>query len=943
MGSLDTPQTLTDVIRSFRQDTGSEAFRYRTQFRTFSWTYPEAFCNALKLCQFLRNQDIEPGQPVMIWAPNSPAWAWVYLGCILNRSPVVPIDMGSHPDFVQNVRRETEARLLFTSRVNDSLDEPIPEFQIEDFVFPDDQGLSPAPPHRPDGPDQVAEIIYTSGTTGTPKGTILTHRNLVANQNALIEYVSDVVDFPYHFLSLLPLSHAFEQTVGFWLPIRTRGTISYLQTLKPSEIFNAFQTEQPDMVVAVPRFLSLFRDRILRKAEDQGKKESLRNRLSTFENSPRFFRRFLFRKIINAFGGKLKYFIVGGAPLETDLEQFWTNVGVPVFQGYGLTETGPVLTCNMPAAHKPGSVGRSLPGVELKTDDNDEIMARGDNVFPGYYQRPELNEDVFSDGWFRTGDLGEIDENGFLTLKGRKKNMIVTEEGLNVYPEDIEEKLNKSDHVKDSCVLDLNNRITAVLLPASEALDPDHLVDETNRTLSSAQQIQDVLIWPGDDFPRTTTLKIRRMEVREKLQERESETSDGSPVTEVGDTLLRVLGQVSDVPADEIEEDQQLGSDLGLSSVDRLELVTLIEQKKYVDLDEQNITSSTTVAELRELVEQGSRGDQEDKFRRWTRHPVCTAGRLFYQNTLASPLLRLYCRRLDVSGREHLQDLEGPCVFIANHTSHLDAAVILDGLPGPFDTRLAVAAWEEFFERGTDTLTGRLKKQFLWNFTTICYNIFPIPQSRGFRKSMSYIGELLDDDWNVLFFPEGQRSIDGKMNPFRRGIGIIAREMRVPIVPIRVDGLEHILPRGADWPEDGTARLQFGEPIENLAHESYKDISDHLWNVINDMKPSSRTHDVDVPVTFYETDECPLCHKAKQKIAQFQDEVPFDLDLNDIESDPEMYAKYQNAVPVVFVDGTLASKGKFNERRFERLLRESYEKRRSNMKEKQEQKDLQSD
>ena len=927
MSSLDTPQTLTDVIRSFRRKSGKEAFRYRTQFRTFSWTYPEAFRNALKLCQFLRNQDVDPGQPVMVWAPNSPAWVWVYLGCILNRSPLVPIDMGSHPNFVENVRQETDAQLLFTSRVNDSLNEPIPVHQIEDFVFPEDHALSEASPHRPDDADEVAEIIYTSGTTGTPKGTILTHRNLVANQNSLIEYVADVVDFPYHFLSLLPLSHAFEQTVGFWLPVRTEGTISYLQTLKPSEIFDAFQTERPDMVVAVPRFLSLFRDQILRKAEDKGKKKSLRSWLSSVENWPRFVRRTLFRRIINGFGGELEYFIVGGAPLESNLEQFWTNIGVPVFQGYGLTETGPVLTCNMPTARKAGSVGRALPDVELRTDDKDEILARGDNVFPGYYQREELNEEVFADGWFRTGDLGEIDENGFLTLKGRKTNMIVTDEGLNVYPEDIEEVLNKSDHVKDSCVLDLNDRITAVLLPASEDLNTDHLIEDANRELSSAQQIQDTVIWPGDDFPRTTTLKIRRMEVREELEDREPDAGQDSPVTEVGDTLLRVLGQVSDVPADEIEEDQQLGSDLGLSSVDRLELVTLIEQKKYVDLEEQKVTSSTTVAELRELVAQGAMGDEKDKFRRWTRNDLCTAGRLIYQNTLASPLLRLYCRRLDVSGREHLQGLDGPCVFIANHTSHLDAAAILDGLPGPFDTRLAVAAWEEFFERGTDTLAGRLKKQFLWNFTTICYNIFPIPQSRGFRKSMSYIGELLDDDWNVLFFPEGQRSIDGNMNPFRRGIGVIAREMRVPIVPIRLDGLEDILPRGADWPREGTARMQFGEPIENVEHDSYDDISNHLWNVIHNMKPSSLSHDVEVPVTFYETDDCPLCHKAKQKIAQYQNQVPFDLELNDIESDPEMYDKYKNAVPVVFVDGTLASKGKFNERRFERLLNESYDER----------------
>ncbi len=923
----DSPKTLTDVIQSFRTRTGAEAFRFRTQYRTFSWTYPEAYQNARRIRCLLLDHEVGVGDPVMVWAPNSPAWIWVYLGCILNRSPLVPIDMGSHPDFVEDVREETDAKMLFSSRVNEEVNHDIPAFEMEDFLFPEDQSLTPAPPDFPENPNETAEIIYTSGTTGTPKGTKLTHENLVANQNSLIEYVGGVVNFPYHFLSLLPLSHAFEQTVGFWLPVRTEGTITYLQTLKPSEIFSGFQREQPDMVVAVPRFLSLFRDQVLRKAEDRNRKRLIEWMLSRSDSCPRWIRRLLFRRIINAFGGELEYFVVGGAPLDRELEQFWTRVGIPVFQGYGLTETGPVLTCNMPGAHKPGTVGRALPGVDLRTDTDGEIMAKGKNVFPGYFQRPEKNDQVFESGWFRTGDLGKIDEEGFLTLNGRKKNLIVTDEGLNVYPEDLEEELKRSSDVKDACVLYLNDRITAVLLPGTEPFDPDEVVDEANRNLSETQQIEDAITWPEDDFPRTTTLKIRRMEVREKLDEQEVEPEGEAPVTEAGDSLLNVLKQITDTPINEIEEGDQLGSDLGLSSVDRLELVTLIEQKKYVDLEEQNVTSSTTVAELRKLVEQGGISDESDKFRRWTRHPAVTAGRLFYHHALARPLLRLYCRPLEVKGRERLHNLDGPCVFIANHTSHLDGGVIIDALPGPFDSRLAVAAWEEFFERGTDSLRGRLTKQLLWNFTTICYNIFPIPQSKGFRQSLRYIGELLDYDWNVLFFPEGQRSIDGHMNPFRRGIGIIAREMRVPIVPIRIDGLEGILPRGASFPREGTARVEFGTPIKTFEQASYRDISDHLWNVINEMKPSEEQCEVEVPVTLYETDDCPLCHKAKQQISVFQNKIPFEIELRQIESDPEMYDRYHNAVPVVFVDGTLASKGKFNRRRFERLLRESYEER----------------
>ncbi len=931
MTASTDPDSLVDVISSFRERERSDAFRYRTRFRTFSWSYRETYSNVLRLRTLLKRNDLRPGDPVMIWAPNSPAWVWVYLASILHGSPVVPIDMGSHPDFVQNVATETNAALLFSSRLNESLDASVQEHCIEDFLFPEERDLPRSRPSRRPGPDAIAEVIYTSGTTGTPKGTILTHRNLIANQNSLIDLVSNTVNPGKTFVSVLPLSHAFEQTVGFWYPVRTDGTITYLQTLKPSEIFSGLKDEQADAMVAVPRFLSLFRDAIFREAEQDEKKEWLKRMLSFSESYlPMALRPFLFRKIHNAFGGNLQFFVVGGAPLDDELEQFWTNIGVSIFQGYGLTETGPVLTCNSPDAHRSGTVGQPLPGVHLRTTDDGEVLARGDNVFPGYFKQPELNNEVFTDGWFHTGDLGSLDQDHFLTLNGRKKNVIVTEEGLNVYPEDIEEVLNRFEEIEDACVLHLNDRITAVLLLSDDGLEPEHLIDEANENLSQAQQIQDWRIWPESDFPRTTTLKIRRMDVRDKLEEEDEETSkddsDDVSVTSSGDELLQILTRVTDEPEDEIQESDQLGPDLGLSSVDRLELVTLVEQKMYVDLEEEDVNSETSIEELRSLIEHSTMSQDDDKFRRWTRNPFWTALRIFYQLFIARPILRQYCRPLRVVGKERLQETDGPCVFIANHVSHFDGGAIVDVLPGPFQTRLAIATWEEFFERETESLWGRIKKRILWEFTTICYNIFPIPQSKGFRKSMKYIGELLDHDWNVLFFPEGQRSIDGSMHPFRRGIGMIAKEMKVPIVPVRIDGLRDVLPRGASWPDEAPVRIEIGEPIASFEEETYSDISDRLWDTINDMEHTSDRDETEcVPVEFYEADDCPLCHEAKQEIARYATRYPVDMNITDIETDPDLHEEYEHSIPVVFVNGTLASKGKFNERRFERLVREELE------------------
>ncbi len=917
-----TSETLLSVIHQFRDRPEVEALRYRTRFRTFSWTYRETLRAVLKTRSFLQSRGVSEGDPVMIWGPNSPYWVWVYLAAILNKSPAVPMDMGSNLQFVKSVQRETESKILFTSRLNDPVDEGIPEITLETLDETiSNQNVSTLPSSGID-PSTTAEIMYTSGTTGTPKGTILTHRNLVANQKSLVESVRIPIREQIRFLSLLPLSHVFEQTVGFWFPVRKGCRVSYLETVKPSEIFAGLKDESPHVIAVVPRLLSLFRDGVLRRAEEQGKLDTLKSMMSFAGNNlPFFLRRLLFRNVHRKFGGNLHYMVVGGAPLDPELEQFWLNLGIEIFQGYGLTETSPILTCNYPGNRKPGTVGKPLPGVDVKLADDGEILARGDNVFPGYYQNEEKTEKVFSDGWFRTGDVGEFDDDGFLRIRGRTKNVIVTSEGMNVYPEDIEKELSRRDSVKDSCVLYLNEKITAVLLLEDPNEDPSTIIDAANSNLSDNQKIQDVKVWPEDDFPRTTTMKIIRREVRERYEDTDEEESTPD-IVETTDSILKTLSSVCDRGPDEIAEDDRLGPDLGLSSVDRMELVTYLERELHVDLVEEEVTSSTTVEELREQVEEGGT-EQEDRYRRWTRNNILNGARFLAQEFAFFPVLRSVYQ-LQVTGRDHLQGLESPCVFISNHQSHLDTPAIMDALPGAFSSRMAPAAWEEFFDIDENSAWTRFQKWFLWQFTTIFFNIFTVPQSSGYRRSLQYLGELLDHDWNILFFPEGQRTVDGSMNPFRRGIGIIAREMNVPVVPIRLDGMDRILPRHASFPARGSVTVRIGEPIRSFSRsQSYREIADLLWEKVHQMGDDTALEKDGVPVTFYTKEDCLLCHKAKQKISGIAHEHPIDLNVIDIEQDRELYDQYKNQVPVIYVGDELASKGKFNERRFRRIVREN--------------------
>ena len=680
--------------------------------------------------------------------------------------------------------------------------------------------------------DDILEIVYTSGTTAAPKGVILTNKNIVSNIASLSQVLK--YDKEWKFLSILPLSHMFEQTVGLFVPLFYGCSITYLKTRKSSAIMQAMQDENITCIITVPLMLQKLRERILREASNQGKEKVFLRLLAAAKSFPDWMRKSLFHSIHKKFGGKLQIFAVGGAPLDPGVEEFWTNLGVKVLQGYGLTETSPIVTCNGLDNPHPNTVGQVLPGQEIKLSDEGEIYIRGDNVSPGYYKRPDLYDQYFVDGWYKSGDIGELDSEGFLRIKGRTKNLILSASGMNVYPEDIETELNRIPGVKDTCVLgleqDVQTVIHAVLLLENSEMNAKAIVESANANLGDHQKVMSYSVWDKPDFPRTPTLKIQRRFVLEAFGEMQAEKAEATDAPDVSAPLLEIIRSVSKAPLSEIKPAAALGMDLHIDSLSRVELASIIEEVMGVEVDEAHVTDRTTIAELEELIA-SQKKTTDSQIRNWPLSSWAVFLRRLLQAFFFRPLARYYIR-MRVMGKEKFARINHPFLLIANHSSHLDALMLTLALPWRVRRRLTVAAAADIFDEW-DSNNASFKEKFIRKTATaiaiLGLNIFPFQRYSGIKKSLEYAGRSMDKGWSLMIFPEGKLSLDGNMSEFKSGVGLLVKEMAVPVVPAKILGLYEIMNHRFRWPQKkGEVTVRFGDPITFSPGATYDEIARRL-------------------------------------------------------------------------------------------------------------------
>ena len=789
-------------------------------FRSRSYSYAEIARGARGFAAALHAAGARAGDTIVFWSENRPEWIVAFWGCLLCGAVVVPIDYRASPDFLARVARIVGAKIVLIGQDVPPFTTPIdaPIWKLHELELRDGE----PPPHTA-ARDDVAEIIFTSGATGDPKGVVITHRNVLANIVPVEREVRKYRTwgrpfFPLRFLNLLPLSHMFGQAMATFIPPMLSGTVIFMRGYNPGEIVAQIGKRRVSVLVSVPKILDVLKEHVSRAfaAEHADATARLQPGAPKEHFTKRWWR---YRAIHRAFGLKFWAFVVGAAPLDASLEAFWGELGFVVVQGYGLTETAPIVTLNHPFGTKKGSVGKPIAGVEMKVAADGEILVRGENVTRGYYGAQKETARAFEDGWFHTGDVGEIGEDGQLYIRGRKKEMIVTPEGLNVFPEDVERVLNALAGVRDSAVVGVpigsEERVHAVLVLEPGA-DMDAIVRQANAALEDHQKIRRALLWPEPELPRTDgTRKVKRAAIAEWVKSGaappRAAPAGSDKVTEL---LAKYAAGAQLSPQTTIEE-------LGLSSLDRVELMVALEDAFQTRVDEASFAAARDLSQLRSLVESAANTDapvaEPVDFPTWTRRPPARLFRRVNLPLWVMPLARLFAW-MRVEGREHLRGLEGPAIFAANHQSFMDGPVIMAALPPRWRYRVAPAMGKEMFAPhffpAQHGRLSRLTNSLNYYLAVLFFNAFPLPQREaGARQTLRYIGDLLAEGTSVLIFPEGRRSETGAIDTFRPGIGMIGSRLDVPVVPVRIDGLQHVLGVGSHMARPGRVRVAFGRPM----------------------------------------------------------------------------------------------------------------------------------
>ncbi|MEJ2151647.1 MAG: AMP-binding protein [Gemmatimonadota bacterium] len=787
---------------------------------------PQIANRAKRVASTLATHGVQAGDRVALALNDGPLWHAGFLGTLRAGAVAVPLDLSFEPQQLRQLALDLDLRALCTESEVPDLELGLPQVVIS---WRDDQEVASSTVAWPaDDPERIAEIVTTSGTTGAPQAVPVTHRNM----SSVLDSLGNEIDKYRWALRLtpairiavsLPLSHLYGQVMGVFLPPLLGARATQLDSMPAPDLARALRDERAWVLATVPRTLSL----LARHLESQGASlwgaDEMSRKLEVARSRPWPVRWAMFAPLRRLVGHRLIAVVSGGGPLEAATESLWRSLGYAVVQGYGLTETAPLVTLNHPFDTAPGSLGKPLPGVEVRIAADGEILVRGANVVAARVGGPAVDDQ----GWLHTGDLGRWDDRGRLTFLGRMGERIVTTAGVNVDPEPVVAALKRQPGVLDAVVLERPwpppGAVSAVLV-VRPGVDAQPAVTQANRELPDAARVRSWHLWPQPDFPRTRTGKPRRADVREWLQ-RQAPASVGTSATRTSvdpfDTIAGMVGDLTGVAPPDLARDTRLED--ALSSLDRVELMTHVEMAYGATIADEVFAGEATLAEVAEAIAseptETARAEQDHvvkrespdvPFARWRFSPPIRVARAAVHTLVMRPAWHTLFD-LDVGGREHVGALPGPALIASNHLSILDPGTVLFALPVHMSTRIAPAAmWEHF--------TASRAGWFEYRLAVYGLNLVPLVQAGDWRPTLSIAGAVVDRGSSVLIYPEGERSPDGELLEFRRGVAVMAQELHLPIVPCGIAGTLAVLPRGARWARNCWLRsapvaIRFGEPL----------------------------------------------------------------------------------------------------------------------------------
>ena len=875
------------AVARFGARTAVEIQRRETVDR---FTYRDLHEQAQERGAWLASQGIAPGDRVAILADNDAHWCAAYLGILSLGAIAVPLDTNYSARQVATIVRDSGSRVLLANDrmrpvAREALEHSPIDCQLAPLTNLENAVARPAQPAHPRSAEDPAVILYTSGTTSDPKGVVLTNANLLAERDAAFAVID--VSERDAVLGVLPLFHSLAQLANLLLPFAVGARVVYLESVNSTELLRALREREITIFACVPQFFYLIHQRVMTEASNAGvvTRTLLRVLLAVNFRLRRLGANIgpiVFAKVHAVIGRRMRLLVTGGSKFDPAIGRDLYALGFTIVQAYGLTETSGAATINKPDEAHLDTVGRALPGVEVEIRPSEgdgldgEIAIRGAIVTPGYYNRPDATAAVMSGGWFLTGDLGRMDASGRVTITGRKKEMIVLASGKNIYPEEIEAHYRQSPYVSEICVMGLSTsehpateRLHAVVVPNRELMRERKIVNAGDILrfeieglavgLPPHKRVLGYDIW-FEPLPRTTTGKVKRHEVERRLREQQRVAGQphDAPLPDADRAWLehpeaqsaalvirsRVRGNLR------VRPDANLELDLGLDSMERVELLTELEQRFQVRVAKEAAHEIFTVRQLVDALRAAEFGAAtpamaEESWAVLLRDlppvsdPVLSG--LLERKPIATPLLFVMARilracfgRVDIAGVENLPS-NGAFVISPNHQSYLDPMFVCGALPYRVFKNLFFVGAVEYFET---TFTK-------WVARTV--NCVPVDPDSNLVPAMKAGAFGLKHGKTLILFPEGERSMDGTVKKFKKGAPILARHLGVPIVPVAIKGIYELWPRNRSfnwtvlWPWSGhRITIVFGKPMTFGEDESYAEGAQRLQASVTEMWVSTQ-------------------------------------------------------------------------------------------------------
>ncbi len=757
---------------------------------------------------------IKKGDRVIICSENRPEWIYAFYSVWMKGGITVPVDATSSSAAIAVVVKDCAPSMALCSpgtaaAVRGSRRSGKGAMKVLTFDDLPDRGKQSPGPVRGGDPGDTAMIMYTSGTTGKPKGVMLSYDNLDASIHGVASLGMLTPDDIL--IGLLPFHHIFPLQGTVIAPLSLGSTVVMTDNLTAEAILSALRKHRVTIFLGVPKLYELLHGGIVGKIRASAAARVL-FALVRAVGSNRF-GALLFRRVHENFGGHVHSYLTGGAPMNERVARDLWSIGFRIIEGYGLTETAPLAAFNPFGKIKLGTVGPAMAGTEIKIEDG-EVLVRGRNVMKGYYKDPESTARKIRDGWFHTGDQGFLDRDGYLHITGRIDEVIVMPNGKKVNPQEIEEMIvSASPYVREAGVYLSGGHLAARIFPDFGAIEKDRVgniretikwkaVDKYNSSAPPYRRILEVAM-SREELPRTRLGKLKRYMLAEEAP---ADREAALPAKEPASAEYRVLKDfLASLSGTAVRPDSHLELDLGLDSLNRVELLAFIESAFGVSMGEPELAQRPTMEGLAAYLEKRSTGLKKSSIK-WkeilksTRpYPLPNGFNIIrFVRVVAKPLFRIYFK-MRYSGVEHLP--RAPFILSPNHQSFIDAVLLAAALPDR-------VLHDTFFIARDSLAKSKLLRSLLKKA-----NVVFVSFERDVKSAMENAASLLKAGKNLVIFPEGHRTRDGSIAPFKKTFAILSNELNIPVVPVAISGAYQALPASGFFPRPSRISLRFLEPV----------------------------------------------------------------------------------------------------------------------------------